>query len=799
MIDGRDPEVLSGQAMSDRYQFLAKLGSGGMAEVFLGVQRGEKSFRRLVVIKKIRKQFLGHAQAQQMFVDEARTAASLHHPHIVQIFDLSRHGPDLCIAMEYVDGESLAYLLKTLLRAQKRFPLDVVAKLMVDACDALEYAHTARTPEGEPLDLVHRDISPHNLMLDNNGYLKVIDFGIAKSSVQLEMTSPGMLKGKFSYLAPDRFKYKQTDRRSDIYALGLVFFELLTLRRAIDVVNHSFDQVVSKVLNEEIPAPSTIDSTIPAEIDAIVATATSRDRQQRYQTAEEMGNDLRSVMGRLGGLAPNTQVRAWYHEHFAERIAKRRQLEQQAATNERLMQDSASASVQSQPGHHAAAAEPFAPPAVRTIDISDVQLTPSTLAGELSSRSRGSVSGHSGLSLATDLGGSPSRFYAYSAAVLLLLVVVAGGMLYRQSVEEAAALRRVPPSVVVQENLFVMSIPVNADVMLNGEAIGTTGSLGLSRSVTPGRPHVLRILKEGYLPYEVEVVGEQFGVRNVVAKLTPRPAATAPIEPVLRTGPQTADTAPGSVIHPEPMVITAKAPTEAAAGTRGLAKPPSSRNASTRRSTQSPAPPTVPSTAGTRGTERAVSANSNRPSPSTPTATTHPNPPRPSSPIDPSAASAVTPDRGPSPTGPSAAPAVIPDRGPSPTGPSAAPATATPSVSAAPAVAQAAPVEESPTEPGAERPEPPAPKWLSGAGQWSGRRVVADGCGRCHNGSSAARLESQGWSGRRWKRFFRRGDRAHAGWGKLSALFSPQELGRAQRHVMSSLKEEDRRGIAGVR
>ena len=749
MVEDRDSEVLSGQAMADRYQFLAKLGSGGMAEVFLGIQRGEQSFRRLVVIKKIREQFLGHCQAQQMFVDEARTAATLSHPHIVKIFDLNRHGNDLCIAMEYVDGESLNYLLKSMQRTQGRLPLDIVAKLMVEACDALEYAHMAQTPDGEPLNLVHRDISPHNLMLDGNGYLKIIDFGIAKSSMQLEMTSPGILKGKFSYLAPDRLKYQDTDRRCDIYALGLVFFELLTRRRAIDVLHDSFDQVVNKVLNAQVPAPSSIDPSIPTAIDSIIATAICRDREQRYQTADEMGNEIRSVMSELGGLASHARTRAWFHEHFAERIAKRRQLEQQVVARERGMQ--APAGTHTHPGDHTP------PPghlsqAVRTIDVSDVQLAPSALVGELMPLPAGPTLGQSQLSDAPTLHQAEPRrrIYAYGAGVLAVLVLlVAGGWHYGRLERESAALPVPKPTVVAPApaNLIVVSNPAHADVAINGRGLGSTGASGISTRVVAGHRHSLYVSKKGYEPYEIELVGEKSAVRRVVANLSPRPAPSPVV--ATRAVPTASDPPAEPAIEPTaPVAIPPEPPLEPK--TVANRRDRSRRASRTRRAEVTPRPkPEIPAV--------------ERPGPSAPAAI-----------IDAPAIFEATP-----PAAPAEEVGVEPRPAPPP------PAKPAPVASDPPAAA-----------PGAE---PSPPKWLSGDGQWSGERVVTAGCGHCHDGGRRARLDIQSRSARQWRRFFRRGGSIHRGCVELTTYFSLPEINRARQHVASRSNDDETRGVAGVR
>jgi serine/threonine protein kinase len=181
----------------ERYQLLAKLGSGGMADVFLAVQLGVEDFKRLVVLKRIHSHWLGQRDSFKMFIDEAQLVATLNHPHIVKIYDLTWMGSDVCIAMEYVDGESLAFVIRSLREQGERIPLPVVFKIVTEACDALSYVHAATMQDGEPLNLVHRDICPQNLLLDSNGYIKVIDFGIARSiGSNVDNTSPGVLKGK---------------------------------------------------------------------------------------------------------------------------------------------------------------------------------------------------------------------------------------------------------------------------------------------------------------------------------------------------------------------------------------------------------------------------------------------------------------------------------------------------------------------------------------------------------------------------------------------------------------------------
>ncbi|MBU1896216.1 serine/threonine protein kinase [Myxococcota bacterium] len=343
-----------------------------MADVFLGIQRGVQSFRQLVVIKRIRDQFITDPHALQMFIDEALTVASLSHPHIVAIHDLREIENSLCIAMEYVDGETLTFLLNQLHRKRAQMPLDIAAKIVIEACEALNAAHTALGADGEPLNLIHRDVTPHNLMLDRNGYLKIIDFGIAKSRLQEEKTTPGMVKGKFSYLSPDHFQ-STIDARSDIYSLGLVFFELVTSQRAIKASELSFEQLMRVVLNQPLPPASEINDQLPKGIDAVLAKATAKDRDKRYLDAEAFADDIRALMRDNGGIATNARMRAWMQEHFSQCIANRQALERRLLkeADEQSKQMSLSAPNIPEEAHPCEGQEACAPVRVRSKEESD--------------------------------------------------------------------------------------------------------------------------------------------------------------------------------------------------------------------------------------------------------------------------------------------------------------------------------------------------------------------------------------------------------------------------------------------
>jgi len=205
-----------------RYDILERLATGGMAEIFLACERGMHGLERLVVVKKI----LPHLAVQdafvQMFVHEARIVARISHPNVVQIHDLAEQDGEVFICMEYVPGSTLRHLTDAAEQARTNIPVDVALGIITQACRGLHTAHELKDASGRLEGLVHRDISPHNLMVTNEGHVKLLDFGIAKATESSEQTATGSLKGKFCYMSPEQVKQNQLDRRSDVFSLGIV-------------------------------------------------------------------------------------------------------------------------------------------------------------------------------------------------------------------------------------------------------------------------------------------------------------------------------------------------------------------------------------------------------------------------------------------------------------------------------------------------------------------------------------------------------------------------------------------------
>ncbi|MFH1811176.1 MAG: protein kinase [Pseudomonadota bacterium] len=276
-----------------KYELLKKVGSGGMGELYLARLSGIEGFEKLLVIKRILPQLIEADRAAtfvDMFLEEARLAARLSHPNIVQIHDLGRIDELYYIAMEYVHGVDLRRLLR---RAQQRgtaLPLEHVVKIGCFMCEALGYAHELRDSSGQPLRLVHRDVSPHNVLVAFDGGVKLTDFGIAKVASREMRTKAGTLKGKLRYMSPEQAQGNELDRRSDLFALGVILFELTTGQRPFDGKTE-FD-ILEAIVRRDPPDPGTLVEGYPAALAQILKRVLVKDPAQRFQTALELQLEL---------------------------------------------------------------------------------------------------------------------------------------------------------------------------------------------------------------------------------------------------------------------------------------------------------------------------------------------------------------------------------------------------------------------------------------------------------------------------------------------------------------------------
>ena len=311
-----------------RYELLASIGSGGMAAIYLSKIAGPAGFEKPLAIKVIHSHLVEDQQFVEMFFDEARLASQLQHPNIVQIFELGEADGTYFIAMEYLMGETVGTVIERVFDDEGR-TMDprVACHLMLQAAEGLHFAHELTNIDGVPYDLVHRDISPQNLFVTYSGSVKIMDFGIARAVGSSNPTNPGSLKGKFSYMSPEQVRGKEIDRRCDIFALAVVFWEMLAGRRLFKGRNDLESLRLAEEANH-IPV-SEFRSGIPSTLDQVIDKALARDPAARYQTALEFHGDLGLVSDQLG--SPMTthelgaKMRAWFAPEFTK---KRSQLKQ---------------------------------------------------------------------------------------------------------------------------------------------------------------------------------------------------------------------------------------------------------------------------------------------------------------------------------------------------------------------------------------------------------------------------------------------------------------------------------------
>jgi serine/threonine protein kinase len=269
-----------------RYVLLEKLAVGGMAEIYLAVRNGDGGFRKPCVLKLLLPHLAANERFVAMFLHEARLVARLGHPGIAQIFDLGREGNDYFLAMEYLAGEDLWTVLQKVRARDSLIPLEVAARVVADACEALHHAHELEDESGQPLRIVHRDVSPSNLMLTYRGETKLLDFGIAWGEQRDFRTSSGHARGKIAYSSPEQLAALRVDRRTDIWALGVVLYELIT--RELPFQGET-DLLTAKQVCERPLAPaSTLRPGLPPGLEAIIARALDRDLERRFESAEAM-------------------------------------------------------------------------------------------------------------------------------------------------------------------------------------------------------------------------------------------------------------------------------------------------------------------------------------------------------------------------------------------------------------------------------------------------------------------------------------------------------------------------------
>ncbi len=303
-----------------KYYLLERISVGGMAEVFKAKSFGEAGFERLVALKRILPSIAEDQEFIAMFVDEAKLAVQLTHPNIAQIFELGKVGDSYFIALEYVAGKDMRAIFERVKKRSEPIMVPMACYMVMKLCEGLDYAHNKKDAAGRSLELVHRDVSPQNILISYDGDVKLIDFGIAKAASKSSKTQAGILKGKFGYMSPEQVRGLQVDRRSDVFAVGICLYELLTNERLF--VGESDFSTLEKVRNVEIMPPTTYNKRIPDELEAIVLKALAKHPEDRYRSAMDLHDDLQSFMYTSGNFFARKDLSAYVHKIFAEEISR---------------------------------------------------------------------------------------------------------------------------------------------------------------------------------------------------------------------------------------------------------------------------------------------------------------------------------------------------------------------------------------------------------------------------------------------------------------------------------------------
>jgi serine/threonine protein kinase len=483
-----------------KYYLVDHIATGGMAEIFKAKTYGHGGFENLVVIKRILAHLGEDPEFVEMFIDEAKVTVALQHRNVVRIYDFGKIGENYFIAMECLDGKDVRRILRKLAQKRRYLPVEFAVYIASEACKGLDYAHTKTDLQGRPYGIVHRDMSPSNLMVAYSGEVKVADFGIAKASTNLSDTDAGVLKGKYEYMSPEQAAGLEIDHRSDIFSLGVVLWEMLTGRRLFKTGSET--TTLEKVKAADVPAPSTVNGRVPRSLDAIVMKALAREREDRYQSARALYEDLVEFLFPSSTDQLAEDVARFMADLFADEIGEERErLEQGSEVAARLHQE--------------------APPAESWEAAASVTLHPD---------------------------GSTLRLLIGVAAGLVVLAAVVGGgtawfLSQGRDPAEAVVINNAP----LTATLDVMVVPP-AQVFLGAVAL-TEGPVEATTipDLAPGI-HVVRLVAEGHEPIEERVVLEPGATVRVWKTLEAVSSAPTPPAPV----PTSAEPAPSTAPAPVP-------------------------------------------------------------------------------------------------------------------------------------------------------------------------------------------------------------------------------------------------------
>jgi eukaryotic-like serine/threonine-protein kinase len=323
MVAAKLFEPGSSRQRVDRYELVGEIASGGMATVYLARLGGVGGFQRFVAMKRLHPHLQGEKEFVEMFLDEARLSAGIHHPNVVSILEVGASPVGYYLVMEYVEGDTLARILARAASHGKRIPTPITMRIVLDTLHGLHGAHELKDDHGVNVELVHRDVSPQNVLVGVDGIARITDFGVARATSRLTITRVGQLKGKLAYMAPEQAQGEQIDRRADVFSAGVLIWETLAGKRLFKADNEA--ATLQRVMNDPIPDLRRIAPHLSRELAAVVAKGLERDPNQRFRTALEFADALEAVALERDGIADSRDVAAFVKDMLGQEIEAQRE------------------------------------------------------------------------------------------------------------------------------------------------------------------------------------------------------------------------------------------------------------------------------------------------------------------------------------------------------------------------------------------------------------------------------------------------------------------------------------------
>jgi serine/threonine-protein kinase len=507
-----------------KYTLIKKLATGGMAEIFLALHRSVAGFEKLIVIKRILPSLSADQSFITMFLAEARIAATLNHPNVVQIFDVGSVEDTYFIAMEFIHGEDLRAIVRAMRKqGLPEFPLEQALGIGLGMLAGLAYAHERKSFDGEPLRLVHRDISPQNIIVTFNGDVKVVDFGIAKSGAGGEDTKAGQLKGKVPYMSPEQCRAEPLDARSDIFSAAIILFELTTNRRLFRTPSEF--QTLRLIVEGKYPLPTAVRSAYPVALEAIVMKALEKDRDQRYQSARQMMEDLEHFAREEKMKVGATALTQFMSRLFGDKIAA----QQEALRAGRKLAEIIAAQEEEERGSTLGRTGEF-------LMLSDADLeemgTPSTMAASPLAKGDAARGADTRAWMVEKQRSGSRRLVIGSLAALLVVVAIGGTLAFSEY-------GRTDPSPTVRPTgtIEVTSAPAGAAIKLNGELTAWRTPYRLTK-LPLGATYDVRLVLDGYEPFTQSIALTDTKNREAVqAALRRQTAASLAVVKIATTPP----------------------------------------------------------------------------------------------------------------------------------------------------------------------------------------------------------------------------------------------------------------------